>query len=421
VPEPEDKRSRREKRRQAQADAESLGAEERAEAEESSEAAGEEASDDGADEAAPAEKPTKKSKKRAEASTTEAIRDRNRRIREQAAQRRRSDRERERGARVASGLDASEMVDDALARSTHAVTGWLKRNFNIIQWVIVGGVAVFVGYQIYSYRRSRSEERASDKLAAGVKAESGRVGGAAPSPELEGVDTRPAFADEQARLQAAEQAYREAATQRPGSGTAILAELGLAGVLYDQGKLDEAKTAYESVKNSELASHDVDVKARAIEGVGNVLEAKKDSDGAQKAFRELENLSVPRLTALGLYHQARIAFAKGETDKAKELLKKVQERLDANKPAPGEPPGYLEMATAELARTIDPKSASALPPGYSLQQIDDLQKQIMKDPTKLEELLKKMGKSFGTPGPSGAPPAPAPPEKAPEGSGGEAP
>ena len=33
------------------------------------------------------------------------------------------------------------MVDDALARGTHAATGWLKRHLNVIQWVIVAVVA----------------------------------------------------------------------------------------------------------------------------------------------------------------------------------------------------------------------------------------------------------------------------------------
>ena len=41
---------------------------------------------------------------------------------------------------------------------------------------------------------------------------------------------------------------------------------GLAGVLYDQGKFAEAKTAYDKVRDSDLAKVEPDAKGRAIEG-----------------------------------------------------------------------------------------------------------------------------------------------------------
>jgi len=221
---------------------------------------------------------------------------------------------------------------------------------------------------------------------------------------------------------------------RPGGGTAILAELGLAGILYDQGKYDEARTHYEAVKASALAAHDNDVNARAIEGIGLILESKKDLDGALRTFSQLENLGVPAISALGLYHQARIALAKGERDKAKELLKKLQERLEAARTG-GEESTYLELAGAELARAVDPNATVPLSPNASLEQLDQLRKQLKADPTKLqnvediEALLKQLGKvgksagSAGTPptapepGKGNAPAPPSPPGSAPESAG----
>jgi hypothetical protein len=92
---------------------------------------------------------------------TEAIRDKNRRIREEAAEKRRKKREAaERPAVARAGLDAGEMVDDALARGTHAIGGWLKRNFTILQWVLVIGLAGGVGFQIYRYHRDKTRPKA---------------------------------------------------------------------------------------------------------------------------------------------------------------------------------------------------------------------------------------------------------------------
>ena len=65
---------------------------------------------------------------------TRAIKDRNQRIREEAAQKRKGRREGEsRRAAVQRNLDAGELVDDAFARGTHAATGFIKRHLNLIQ------------------------------------------------------------------------------------------------------------------------------------------------------------------------------------------------------------------------------------------------------------------------------------------------
>ena len=81
----------------------------------------------------------------------EVIRDRNKRVREEAAARRRSKREAEtRRAAPARNLDATEIVDDALARWTHVTSTWLKRHLNTLQWVVLALIVGGIGYQIYS-------------------------------------------------------------------------------------------------------------------------------------------------------------------------------------------------------------------------------------------------------------------------------
>lgn len=362
----------------------------------------------------------KKKKKKKRAGSPDRIRDRNERIRERAAARRRDKRE------AQQGLAAGEMVDDALARWTQNATNWVKDHFNIVQWVVVALIASGIAWEIYSWRHTKQVEKASDKLIAAVEDEAAKLPGDEVSGPEADFDPRKTFPSAKARSEAAEKSYRAAASVAKGSGTSILATLGLAGVEYDQGKFGAAQKDYESVKGSALAKHDTDVKGRALEGVGMCLEAQKKLDPADKAYRELENMEVPGLTSLALYHQARVAFLKGDKDKAKKLLKKVQKKLD-DSDSPYPPNSYLSAMSTQLMQTINPSAvpSRAGAPGMQLtpQQIEKLKNQIKKDPTKLKELMQKMGLKLpsapkGAPAPTQAPP-PEPAETSTAASGHE--
>src|SRR5882724_8451741 len=144
--------------------------------------------------------PKKKKKKRAEPGAPEPIRDRNRRLREEAAGQRRTKLE-QRSAPVRS-LEAGEIVDDALARGTAAAGEWLKKNFNVVQWFVVAGIVAWVGYAIYSYRADKAAQLASAKLTAAVRAEDARIGpdDSKPDPQSGIVETRPAYPSDADRL-----------------------------------------------------------------------------------------------------------------------------------------------------------------------------------------------------------------------------
>ncbi len=343
-----------------------------------------------------------------EEDSPKAIRDRNQRIRDEAAQKRKTKSHSERRAAVSRNLAAGEMVDDALARGTHAVTGWLKRNFSTLQWVIVGVAAVGIGVQIYRSRTAKADAKVTDSLMAGVIAELGRVGTeeSAMDPSTGLDDPRVHFADDTARLKAAEDAFR-AAAGNPSVKT--LAELALAGVLLDQGKHKEAVTAYDAVRASALATKDADVRSRAIEGSALAHEALGEKDAALKGFRELGNSENAGFAALGLYHQARLAFAGGDRDGAKALLKKVLDKVA--KPSAESPPGFVAQASRELLSTIDP-AALAAQNELSPEQLQALAQQAAQkqgaDPQmtkeKLDELLRQVTNDAApAPAPSGAP------------------
>jgi predicted negative regulator of RcsB-dependent stress response len=364
----------------------------------------------------------KKKKKRAALGpdTPEPIRDRNRRLREEAAGKRRTKLDERRAP--TRNLEAGEIVDDALARSTQAAGEWLKKNFNVLQWVILAGLVGWIGYAIYSYRAARAAEKASAQLTAAIRAEDARIGSddSKPDPQTGIVDTRAAYATSADRLHAAEAQYRAIANGAESTASTF-AKLGLASVLYDEGKYADAKAAYQSVKDSKLATQDADVKGRALEGVGMSLESSGDKDAAEKAFGELSNLDELGFGALGNYHQARIAYAANNPEKAKQLLKDAQKKLDAvdsseDKKTLGAPSGYLQESIKDLLKQIDPTAVTASPNALTAEQIQELQDQMgspggdgkgAMSSAKLQELLKQMSKTGKVPA------APAPPASAP--------
>jgi predicted negative regulator of RcsB-dependent stress response len=338
------------------------------------------------------------------------IRDRNARIRAQAAAERKAKQERERvNVAVPTGLDAAERMDDLFVRSTHATAGWIRKNFKWLQWVVILAVAGGFGLQAYRYTSRNKAAKSTDALAVGLSAEGGSVRPAtedeknAINPEIASLDPRPVYQSEQARIAAAEEGYRKTMKTHGETGAGWVARLGLAGVLFDQQKWDDALAQYRAVRSSEVAKVDPDVLGRAIEGTGLCLEAKGDRAGALTAFRELTNQeAAPWLSTLGLYHQARILFADGNKDKAKELATKAKERLDkdakeresADKTSMPRP-GYLSESVKLLLARIDPTSAAAAPEMTNIAQ----------DPEKLQKLIQELQKQQ----PPAAPAAPSAP------------
>jgi predicted negative regulator of RcsB-dependent stress response len=332
----------------------------------------------------------------AEEKGAETIRDKNRRIREEAAAKRRAKREGEKAAarRPTLGqLEASEIMDDAFARTTHAVTGWVRRNFTLVQWAAVALLVGGIGYQVFVYHRDKVMGRTTDALAIGVDQELSRIGdGPAEDDPRTGIsDTRRTHKTNEERLAAAETEYRKVTEGETVRG---LARLGLAGVLFDRGKYKEALTEYRSVKDGPLAQADSDVKARAIEGIGLSQEGAGDLEGAKKAFNELANQDSAQLSALGLYHQARLERQKGANDQAKEHLKKALKKIADGKLQQI----YVEQVARQLLASIDP---SALPPPSpqslspeqreQLQQIEKLKQEMLKTQKAAEEAAKAAG------------------------------
>jgi tetratricopeptide (TPR) repeat protein len=288
-----------------------------------------------------------------------AVREANRQARRAAAAKRRTGRDRQRERAAEIGLDTGEMVDDAVARGTDAAVRWLRRNFNVLQWIIVIGVAGWIAWEIYSWREARARAQSSDVLARGLHVQRGKIGdpSSAGDTDIRGfADTRPVFASADAQLAKAEAVFREAKETRPGKPIAVAAQLSLAGVLHDQGKHADARAAYEAILASPVGEKDPELRGRALEGLALVDEAEGKVDAAIKRYKELENADISGFTPLARYQHARLLSGKGDREGAIALLKKVRETTKPSSPM--EMPSYVSQAALALLEELDPEGAS---------------------------------------------------------------
>ncbi len=283
----------------------------------------------------------------------------NRQARRTAAAKARARRKREREAASAIGLDAAEMVDDALVRFTDKIGRVARRNWNAIQWVIGLGVLGWLGYQVYAWRSATTSAEVSDALFDAVNVEHGRIGDVSEQgkPNANGIiEPTPIFENDAARLEAAARRYAEVAAQRPNTPASGFARIGHAGVLLEQGKAEEARAEYEQVAGSDAAKSSPELLGAAIEGRGLSLEAKADLPGASAAFEQLG--SVPSFEDRALYQQARIKQLQGEAEPSKALLVKLFSNLGPPKAATlgglPERPDFLRQRAVQLAGLVDP-------------------------------------------------------------------
>ncbi len=255
---------------------------------------------------------------------------------------------------------------DPLLEKTQEFTKWAKKNRTVVASVVGLVVLVALGFSANTYFEKKKESDASVELAKAVADERGRIGD--PDKEVDPdrpKDPRPVFKTSADLREAALKQYREVETKFPNTGAAYLARLSEGSLLLDKHEPDGAIAAFNDAKASPLAQADSEVKGRALEGLGFAYELKaqatpadsaKNLDDALKFYRELENTDVKGFKELGMYHQARVYEAKGDKDRAKELLKSLHERVA--KPGEGHAFPYLEVVTDDRLRAIDP---TALP------------------------------------------------------------
>ena len=262
------------------------------------------------------------------------------------------------------GLTAGEVVSDQLARAAAGTGRWFTRHFRkIVAGLLItaGGAAAFI---IYSNRKAAESGAASDELLKSVNAESALVfEGETKDTRREDEkarDPRPVFTSQAARNETLMAGYTKIAEQQKDSGLGTLGVLGQAGGHLQQGQWDDAVAKYDAVLKSPLSKADLDVRARATEGKGFALEGKKEWDAALAQFVEFENVDKA-FADLAKYHQARIHAAKGDNEKAKELLVALEKKLQIPTKE-GLKQQHLRTIANEALRAIDPQSAQKKSP-----------------------------------------------------------
>lgn len=323
-----------------------------------------------------------------------------------AAEKRREQRTKERAQAAAVGLDAGERVDDALVRATDRVGRFVKRHFNVMQWVFVGAIAVWIGVQVYTYRKLKGEAKVGDNLGKAAQAALAAAN-VEEEPTAPGIpaDPAPKFASDADRFKTARESFEAAIALKKNEGSVLLAELGLAGVELDEGKAGEARARYERVKAAPYAQKDSELRGRALEGIALTHETGNDTEAALKAYRELENADIAGFVEVALVSQARLLAEGGQTAPAKEALDKLQKRLE-KADIEADKTFYLGPTLQALKTLISPDEAKE-------PNLDELQKT-------LQELSKKAGAQSSAPLelPTDAPaipePAPEAPAPAPE-------
>lgn len=324
------------------------------------------------------------------AATGEEIREQNRHARRAAASQRRASRERERQEAAAIGLDAGEIVDDALVRSGNSLVKWTLRNRRLFEGAIVLGIVGWAGSVWYSSHANAKASVASDALSKAVNAQTARIG------ELIEGNPLPHFETREKRQEAAAAAFAKATEFSPNSGTAMMALVGRAGTLLDAQKWDEALQTFEKAKAHPEAAHEPELFALALEGVALAQEGKGNIDAALATYKSLEGTGTAGFVGLAQFQQARLLFGKGDVNASKALLTKASASVGPVTPEAllgRQPPSYLQAAIKELQARVAPGGAS---------DIQDMMRQIG-----LQELGAKA---------AGAPqqaPAPAADEKAP--------
>lgn len=281
----------------------------------------------------------------------------NRQARRTAAAQARARRKRERAEATAIGLDAGEMVDDALVRFTDKIGRLAKRHWNAIQWVIGLGIIGWLGYEVVSWRLAAKAAKLSDALFEAVAMDNGRIGDPKEQgqPNANGViDPTPIFETHVQRLEAAAAAYAKAAELDPGSVVSQFAKLGQGAAQLRLNQPDQALATLGSLGSGDSKSPEL--RGHALEARALSLEAKGDLAGAIQAFEQMG--SVPGFDRRSLYQQARLKHASGDTAAAKALLIKLFEQLGPPPAAKlgGLPdrPDFLRERAVQLAAVIDP-------------------------------------------------------------------
>lgn len=230
--------------------------------------------------------------------------------------------------------------------------------------LLVVGIAVFGGVRAYLTFR---EHAAGSVLERAVEASRAEIGEA---PEVP--DGRPRYATIEARDRATLRLFRKVIAQQPSTEAARYAHLGIASMLLEDEKFDDALRELRAA-NSGLEDAP-GLEAAVTEALGVAYLGKHDYAQATRQFQNLGRIDRRRYRDVADYQLARTLFDRGDRDGAKAKLTALLARLDGENATPAE---HAQDQARNLLRQIDPSAVPqpAMPNGLTPELLRMLQQQ----------------------------------------------
>jgi predicted negative regulator of RcsB-dependent stress response len=243
----------------------------------------------------------------------------------------------------------------AVAQQAQKAASWAQENRGLVIGLLVAVALGLGGYFGWTAYKESQAQAAAGLLETALEISRARIRDA-DDPEPDEDDDERTYTSERRRAEAALRAFRRVISAHGDSEAAVWARLGEARALFDLGRYDQARRAYEQAY--EAAAGDSSVSWRALEGRAFTYEAEQEWDRANAVYRELAQLDERRFEPVAKYHMARIQLEKGERQPATTALRDLVRRLrEADDDEEIQDFPYV-LAQAELRlRELDPTTA----------------------------------------------------------------
>lgn len=210
--------------------------------------------------------------------------------------------------------------EDAFLHAAAESANWLKvHRTPIIAAAVAVVVVIGAVWAVVATRESRRLE-ASRLFSAALDVKNAEI--VPDASKAQPTATPPTFASAVERNKVARDAFQKVVDTAPGSGPAELARFYVGDLDATAGDVDKALGGFKTLA-TELAPDDT-LYFLVIERTAYLLEQKGDVAGAMSTWQQLTSSTKRFYADHALFQLARLHADKGENDKARELLTRIE-------------------------------------------------------------------------------------------------
>ena len=256
----------------------------------------------------------------------------------------------------------ADIVEDQATERAEAATRWLAANRTKLIAAVAVAALIALGIFTASTLRHSGDASAAAALWEAMEVANAEViepvaeGDEEETSEGSEDSDRPTFESNEARAEAALEAFNKVHAAHEGTRAAGFARIAAGNALRQLGRNDEAKEAF---KGALAESDDDEITLRALEGIAFSDEANESWDQAVERYEEMRSVDRPGAELLADYHLARVAMLRDERETAKEKLRALLDALDEDD-APDMP--FIRDQAELRLREIDPSLVQASAP-----------------------------------------------------------